>query len=85
MYIYGNTPLTYMTFYDFDSNLKKILQPTALHTFCRCCFLCLIAHFLLNFFQIAAYRILPGRKALKSVVRKFFLPDPDKQLYTRQC
>ena len=54
MYIYGNTPLTYMTFYDFDSNLKKILQPTALHTFCRCCFLCLIAHFLLNFFQIAA-------------------------------
>ena len=32
MYIYGNTPLTYMTFYDFDSNLKKILQPTALHT-----------------------------------------------------
>ena len=35
MYIYGNTPLTYMTFYDFDSNLKKILQPTALHTFCR--------------------------------------------------
>lgn len=76
MYIYGNTPLTYMTFYDFDSNLKKILQPTALHTFCRCCFLCLIAHFLLNFFQIATYRILPGRKALKSVVRKFFFADP---------
>ena len=60
MYIYGNPPLTYMTFYDFDSNLKKILQPTTLHTFCRCCFLCLIAHFLLNFFQIATYRILPG-------------------------
>lgn len=49
MYIYGNTPLTYMTFYDFDSNLKKILQPTALHTFCRCCFLCLIAHFFTEF------------------------------------
>ena len=33
MYIYGNPPLTYMTFYDFDSNLKKILQLSAAAAF----------------------------------------------------